>query len=344
MTLRTVSELTILFLLLISSLRVFFIRNERKDSLSVVPLLALICSVLNILAWGVSLLDSAVFVLSLLVFIFNFHARLRLSEDLIIDRYSAMMVIGSTFSVAAAVLLAAVVLAYRPVKADFKKYGVQCERSYLTGSMTEGFATENDQIAKRSATVYRYIPAPDKSGAAKNVKGTIVFIPPQWTECAAYETFFVKLAHDGYSVYAADIYSDDTRPQKTLAFIKEMRRFSFAYNKLNDTPFYKEWVESRQAVLYTELYTALANAMPKGTEYIALGDSLPKDVYIALLGRKCGVSKAFDMANLAGYTTPGWGLLEQTDPFLAGALGFKRDASSYTSNVVAAELEKLLEK
>lgn len=335
---QTIGELTILFILLLSSARVFFIHSERKDPLSIGPLAATVCAALSMLAWGVSVQEILVLSLSVWVFIWNFRAFLRLNENLIIDHYSPLFILISVVNCLLVAVGLLFVFYFRPVNVSLAKAGVEKSVTRLCGNLSAGFAESDETFARRTMDLSVYGPAGEKK-----TKGTIVFLPSECATVGLYEPFLVKLARDGYRVYGADFYSDDTKPEDSLAYRRETRRFSFVRARLRDSEDYKRWCEEKKQPLYLEMFEAVRKLVPSGERLIIVGDGLPKDLYVSLLWKDEQYERCFDIASINDYKTPGWGPVEQTDPLLASELGFPRDGALYTSNRMASVLEQMIE-
>ncbi len=337
---QTIGELTILFMLLISSARVFFIHSERKDPLSIAPLVALVCAVLSIFAWGLSVQEIIVLGLSFWVFIWNFRALIRLNESLIIDHYSPPFILISSVNCLLAVIALLFVFYFRPVSMNLKKAGVERQVSHLCGNMAEGFTESENSFAKRTLDLTCYRPA--ESGGAEQ-KGTILFLPSECATVSLYEPFLAKLARDGYTIYGADPYGDDTKPVPTPAYGRELRRFTFVRARLADSEDYRSWCGEKKQALYLSLFESLERLVPADGSLIVVGDGLPKELYVSLIWKDERFSRCFDIASINEYKTPGWGPVEQTDPLLASILGFPRDGALYTSNRMASVLEQMIE-
>ncbi len=337
---QTIGELTVLFILLLSSARVFFIHSERKDPLSIAPLAAVVCAALSMLAWGVSVQEILVLALSAWVFIWNFRAFLRLNENLIIDHYSPLFILISMVNCLLVVAALLFVFVFRPVHVNLGKAGVERQVTRLCGNLTEGFGESDETFARRTMDLSVY---KAKDGKGQPPKGTIVFLPAECAAVSLYEPFLVKLARDGYTVYGADFYSDDTKPEDSIAYRRETRRFSFVRARLNGSEAYKSWCAEKKQPLYMEMFEAMRKLVPAGEKLIIVGDGLPKDLYVSLLWKDTQYDRCFDIASINDYKTQGWGPVEQTDPLLATVLGFSRDGALYTSNRMASVLEQMIE-
>ncbi|MBQ9538234.1 MAG: hypothetical protein IJU95_03100 [Treponema sp.] len=342
---QTLSELTILLLLLISSARVFFIHSERKDPLSIAPLVALVCSALGILAWGVWVQELVVLSISLWVFIWNFRALLRLNENLIVDHYSPLFILISSINCALTVMAIAFVFYFRPVNVNLKKAAVEKTVSHLSGKLKEGFIESEDFKTQKTLDFISYKPSGTEVESKAEHKGTILFLPSECASVDIYEPFLSKLARDGYTVYGADYYGDEYKPDAmtAVAYRREVRRFSFVRSRLSDSESYKLWCENQKEGFFLSMFDNMEKLIPSGEKLIVVGDGLPKDLYVSLIWKNERFSRCFDIASINDYKTPGWGPVEQTDPLLAMILGYPRDSALYTSNRTASVLEQMIE-
>ncbi|MBP5156351.1 MAG: hypothetical protein ILP18_00570 [Treponema sp.] len=336
---QTIGELTILFILLLSSARVFFIRSERKDPLSIAPLAAVVCAALSILAWGVWVQEILILALSIWVFIWNFRALLRLNENLIIDHYSPLFILISSLNCLLLAVAILFVFYFRPVSMNLGKLGVEKQLSRLCGNMADGFMESDDPLEKRTLDFIRYRASAD----GQATKETILFLPAECATVDLYEPFLAKLARDGYTIYSADFYSSDAMPTDSLAYRRETKRFTFVRERMANSDAYRDWCGEKKEKLFMDMFQCTAGLIPTDEKLVIVGDGLPKDLYVSLIWKDERVARCFDIANINDYKTPGWGPVEQTDPLLASTLGFSRDGALYTSNRMASVLEQMIE-
>ena len=351
---QLLSELTILFLLLLASARIFFKHSERKDPLSIVPFIALVCAVLNLAAWGVRVQELLLMCLSFWVFIWNFRALLRLNQSLIIDRHSPLFILISSVNCVLTLLITAFVVYFRPVTLDLAKEGVEKQTTRFCGNLTDGFTESTAAGTSNPSDILDALKEPktldltcyrsaEKAPDAAGTKGTIVFLPAECASVSLYEPFLVKLARDGYTVYSADFFSSDVLLNTDIPCPRETKRFLFVRGKLSNSTEYQAWCEEKKQDRFISMYETMETLIPADEKLIIVGDSLPKNLYTSLLWKNTRFARCFDIANISDYKTPGWGPVEQTDPLLAFILGFARDGARYTSNRTASVLEQTIE-
>ena len=124
MTDQTISELLVLFLLAFSCARIFFHFQVRSDTLSILPLVSLIISVLNFFAWGISAVDLVVFLLAFFITIWNIRALLRLNAQLVIDHFGPLFTIVSIVNLVLVIAVGIIIFKYRPVPVNKQKEAV----------------------------------------------------------------------------------------------------------------------------------------------------------------------------------------------------------------------------
>ena len=103
-------ELLIFAMLMVTNLRVFFVRHVRRDPLVVLAPFTFILSILQIVAWGIDIVSAFAFILALLVLFSNFHAIFRYMESLYVDHYSALMKVWAVCTVSLSILAIAVLI------------------------------------------------------------------------------------------------------------------------------------------------------------------------------------------------------------------------------------------
>jgi len=345
MTDQTISELLVLFLLAFSCARIFFHFQVRSDTLSILPLVSLIISVLNFFAWGISAVDLVVFLLAFFITIWNIRALLRLNAQLVIDHFGPLFTIVSIVNLVLVIAVGIIIFKYRPVPVNKQKEAVSETCTSYTGSFTEGFTVGKKPFQNTTARIWKYMPLyntiTDSSG--KTAANTVVlFIGDKCANTALYRPFLYKLAHDGYTVYSAEFYAKDMRWLGNPKDFEIARRFSFCWKKLQKPLQYNVCKITLSENIIKE-YKTFAN--------LVFGDVSPKEIVVlagdelateALPHAKdaCPIADdTFNIASVSGYTSA-YGPVEQSEPLLAKILGKDRDTTGYMSAHLAHELEK----
>lgn len=389
MTDQTISELLVLFLIGFSCSRIFFHRQVKSDTLSVLPAVALLISLLNIFAWGVSLVELVNVVFSLFVTMWNIRALLRLNAQLVIDHYSPWFVIISILNLVIAVFFTIIIIVYRPVKIDAKKQMVNETVTPYSGSFESGFTPVTKPFQKATARVWKYelqsenaqtapstttpattaatgssatttattqapqTAAPAPAAPAKPAsKATILFIADKCSSVQLNRPFLIMLAHDGYTVYAAEFYAKDMKWFNAVSDSALFRRFTFCEKKLRHPQEHASYSTRFNTNLVAEYNTFINLVYPndesrktaqKGT-VILVGDEIArKALSYAVKENSRLVDGSFNLTAVENYTT-GFGPVEQTEPVLAKILGRNRDTSLFMSAHMAHTLEKAIAK
>lgn len=336
MTNQTLSELLLLLFLVIACSRIFFIKNVRSDPLALLPLIALILSVCNIFAWGVSIPELAVCLLCFFVTIWNFRALLRLNGALIIDHYSIRFILISILNLILALLLAAALFMLRPVRTNLKKFGVTKETRELTGSFSTGFTAPTRPFEKTSAFLTTF-----RAQGNGQPKGTVLLVPNECATAAIYEPFCAKLARDGWTVHAAEFYADDAPWLGGNQDLRVLRRLFLCLARLEGEDSYAPLAALRTERLVQAFRALLELTSPAEDDTVFLVcDGGTQEAFFQVQKESSVTDGSFDLSDIASYPTKGYGPVEQTDPLLAAVLGQKRDGSLYMASHIATVLEE----
>ena len=345
MTYELLSELFILALIGLSCARIFFMQAARQDFLAVVPLVTFILSILHLLSFGLSVFGILILGLSLLVTLWNANALSRLRHRLVVDHYGVFFSLSSIINLILAVVLAVFIIILRPGKIDTKKYGVTITSKVYAGTVEGGFHDYTSPSQKRTLFLKKYI-STDVTSNPFNESRVIVFVPGELSSTDLYEPFFVKLARDGYTVYSADFYSDDVPWFGNFWDNQPFRRFALLFCKEKKPEIYAEAIKHKSENYVKSVLALIKMVEPsKSDRVFVVGDGENQSVYTEIRGaEKSVVRGTFDIGTISSYSTPGYGPVESTDPFLAKYLGFKRDGSFYMSSHVAGILEKSIDE
>ncbi|MCR5763248.1 MAG: hypothetical protein K6G00_07700 [Treponema sp.] len=339
---KTICELAILFLLALASIRIFFISDPSSDPLASLPAIALAMTVLSFFAWGFTFQTIAVTFAVLFTFFTNFRALLRLNENLIVDHYSFLFIIGSAISLIMIGAAAFFIIITSPALPSLKKYEVIKTSKIYSGNLETGFYEPEKPTDKKTAYLYHYEKKDSQENASK--KAVVIFIPNELATTFIYEPILVKMAHDGYSVYSADFYFN-TGNNKILAS-KPMKRNTLLKMSISKDEQYDSWKKEEKSSYDAYLYKSLLSIVsPEEKDFVVLlGDSADKKLFLTLQKDDGRIDTCLDMSTVNGYDTKGYGPVEQTDPVIAYLLGKKKDSSMYVSNHTASELEKRIKQ
>ena len=365
MTDQFISELLVLFLLAITCVRIFFQEHVKTDAIAAVPIVALIISVIILFTFGFSFFTMAILVLSFFVFIWNIRAFLRLKENLVIDHYGPWFIFVSVLNLILILAIFVSLLLFRPVFTSARKSNVAESVTRYEGSFSKGFEQITKPFHLSSAKVWKYEYSPlDKDNYEKNSfnstvdektsnvdkadknKCTILFISDVCSTPKTYKPFLIKLAQNGYTVYAVDFYSKDM-PWFGNSFDKYyIRCFACAMQKLFNSEEYEKVISSNE-FKYAKEYEAFVKMINPSAEdtVVLVGENSAKKSFEIVSKKMSGlVDYSISLGDAEGYTTKGWGPVEQTNPLLAKKLGYNRDSSSYMSAHLANYVKDSVEQ
>lgn len=337
---QTISELLILFIILYSLLRIFFKTKFKADSIAILPVVALTFSILSILAWGITQIELVIFILAFFNTIWNFRAIIRLKARLIVDQYSILFILVSLLNIVLTLGMAVIIFVNRPVRCEPKKYGVSMSEYYYKGSFEKGFTQYQKGFGYPAVKIRCY--NPEEYYADQRV--TLFFIPEKSTSIRTYEPYLIKLSQCGYTVYAAEFFSPDRTYSGKIKDISLLRSFVLHLKQLSSAEEYETLFKTKKFYLAEEYTTlaSLAGTISVKGDFIFIGDKIQaKGFDIPQTGINAP-SLTIDLSKMNGYTSAGFGPVEQTDPLTGRFLGLKRDHSMYMSAHLAKETEALV--
>ncbi len=303
-------------------------------------------------------------------------------NEVVIDGFGIFHTLISIINMLIAIALLFVEVWYFPLPNNLAKMKIQKTQVHLAGNFEKGFTEpsnkkifepkpctvtvyqnlvkDSDEIAfnkKKSAETSeepddspdlfdadgmlekeRKIPAE----AEAEPKKIILFIPNECSSVYNYEAVLASMVTEGYTVYAAEIYSKDLAYFGNLNDTKPLRSFRFYTAKKFNTTKYSELLRYKKLNLSKEFEALLSYASPSEEDLVFLcsdGDcySTLKDVQ---KNHKKLVDSFYDLSDIAGYNTPGLGPVEQTYPLLARLYGFERDRSGKAAAVLTDAMKK----
>lgn len=345
MTYETICQLFILALLGLSCARIFFAKNSRPDYLAVLPVISFIISILNLLAFGISVFGTLVMILAFFISSWNSNALSRLEHNLVLDGFSIFFTISSIIYLILVIVLSIFIVLLRPAKIDTKKYEVKITSQTLAGSFEEGFGEYKSPKQNRSMFIKKYV-SKDESYNPFNESRVIFFVPGELSKTDLYEPTLVKLAHDGYTVYSADFYSKDLPWFGNFLDQKFLRNFSMLYSKTKNLEAYTK-ATSQKTENFVKEVLAMINqiSLSRSDKIFIVGDGESLASYATIKSAaKNKVRETFDLSDIPSYSTPGYGPVESTNPLLAKRLGLERDGTFYMSSHIANLLEKSIDE
>ena len=347
-------EALILSLLIFNCARFFFLKYGRIDSLAVLAPISVVLTVLQILAWGIDIFTLLLLVISVFAFFTNFRALLRLASGLYVDHYSIAFRIGAVIVLCASVLELALLIYFRPLYLNARKYNVSIQKTRLCGTFAGGFFTAAP-FEISSANMWVIQPANEKSLNG----GVVALLTDKRADVSDYAPYTFSLAQKGFKVYAVDFYARDLKWFHTMGDSRYFRRifalFSYLKNPVKfelEKEFYtynsmQEMNALLEIIRQNENYDKHGEAQ-SGAERVANAGDETEEISEQKIATKmpllfigdwmteialqdfeklhkdeiCGV---FYFAAEEEYATPGFGFVEQTRPIVAYILGKKRN-------------------
>lgn len=342
MTDQTTSELIILFMLIISNARIFQKNQVKSDAVSIIPLIAFILSLFSILAWGISLEEIVVLCLAFFAFIWNIRALLRLKEHLVIDHYSGLFISISIINLLLSLAAAVFIFIYRPVKLNPKKFSVTETVFSYKGNFTDGFEEDQNLFSMPNLKLHKF-----QNQQNNEQKPVVIFIPEKCSDTAGYRPFLFHLSQMGYTVYAGDFFNAGQDYFSGIQDFSLLRKFVFIKTKITSPEEYSEIITSKNNFLEDE-YRALFNLVMQQEKsdcgIIFIGDETEAVAAEKVCNADSRIYGIVDISKVSGYSTPGWGPVEQTAPLIAKYLGFSRDKSLYMSAHLAHAADSSMNK
>lgn len=340
---QTLSQLLVLFLCGISCIRFFFFRTSKRDTLAILPSFALVSSILVFFAYGISIFQVAILFISLLVFIFNFRSLLRLFNGVYIDRYSILFILSSVINFILTVLVAVAVIYFHPIKAKDKNLNVQKTQLRYSGSPSKGYKVNASPFEKITVNLWK-IESTEHAEYKKlhDNERIIIFLPSKCADLETYEAFFNKLAYDGFTVYAGEIFSDEIEWFSYLKDSRVFRKSTFLSQRLKDSAQADYFSSYKKSNFIKEFESLLKITAPSENNFVCIaGENLPKDVLSQVQADFPDlVDCYFDLSSVEDFKTPGFGPVENYSPLLCEVLQQTLDKSFYTSVHLATVLEK----
>lgn len=344
----------ILVLLLASGGRIFFLKNPRIDCFAVFSLIGFLISIINLFLFDISFSNLVVFVISLLCFFTNFRAILRLRSKLIVDHYGTPFLISTIFELILILLSLAFLFVHRPVKLIPQKFNVKKTEYLLTGNTTNEIRIKTDFFKGLKTTgifnVYEPdFPEDDKiSYEIYKNNPILIFAGTASGPIENYEPYFLLLAQKGFSVAAADFYTNDTKifePNLKKGFLKNhadsksLRYFYAKILKSFDEKTFDE-IKKKEITLAPAKYNALSKIagglFGLDRKIFYLVDGIDFDTIFSVVEQNKNASAFYSLNRIDEYKTSGFGFLEQTDPlFAAAGFGLKRDSSLFIPRYAA---------
>nr|WP_180485224.1 hypothetical protein [Treponema socranskii] len=328
-------DLLAAFLLAASSARIFFLKHERFDTAAVLVPPALIVIILQILAWNIDFISAALFVLALIAFFTNIRALSRFVSKLYVDHYSPVFIVFSVLILIASIALAGIAVRFAPVTVDPNRLGVSETKIRLSGSFASGFS-EAAYFDRSSAVLYIY-----EGQGEKKTSPVVIVGSDKRADAAAYRPYMILLAAEGYTVMACDFYASDGRWFNSAADLRFFRKFAMTVSYLFRRDYFLRQKDFYTFGMIREFSAMRAVAEKKfgnGVKLFIACDGMADAAAVDFIRDANGsVEGALALDSVGQYRTPGFGLIEQTDPLLAAFFGLSRDADMRLPHTLVSE-------
>lgn len=213
-----VIELLILSLLLAVNARLFFVTRGQRDAVVLLAPVALFICILVFFAWDVTLLNGAIFILSLFVFFENFHGLWRFFNNLYVDYFHPLLWIASVVNILLVIALGLLVVMFRPVSTN-PNLQVQERVLALTGSVQAGLRQRQRVFDSVDVMLLQLKPESntenwtEQGSRLKDTAGVeyhsssiplVLWITDERTTVSRIKPLAMELASLGYEVVVAD--------------------------------------------------------------------------------------------------------------------------------------------
>lgn len=337
-------ELLVFVLLFITNLRVFFVQHVRRDPLVMLAPFTFIVAIFQILAWGIDAFTTLGLFIALFVLLSNFHAIFRYIERLYIDHYSPLMKVWAVFTIAVSAVALAATIYFAPVESNKRILKISRNQTYYKGSFRSGFE-EAGALAPKSMSLWEFSPEEVAQGSRDII---VLLAPDKRADTVNYVPYLEQLAQRGITACSADFYADDGLWLHSIGDSKILRRLIMVtHSELNRQAFeaqleYYSYNVSQEF----EVLIPLLRSRYGADKRILLVSDFMADIAAEDLAKKnpdiiAGVLKLSEIEN---YKTPGYGCIEQTDPLLAVAMGFRRDKTLATPKLLAEKTQEMLKQ
>lgn len=356
------TQILVLLMLFLCSARIFFIKKARVDAFTAFAPISVFISICILFCFDFSILNFSVFVLSIVVFLINFRAVLRLGAMLIVDSYGVAFIIFSILSLLLIILLSVAVIITRPVKYSAKEFGITKKEFTLTGSLQNLSVRESYFTGEKfsgNMCIYEPKTTDDITKSVYSENPLLIFATGIRSNIINYEPYFMIMAQKGYTVLAADLYTDELRLlskntkgdfKKRLVESKFFRRFAAIHAAASKPDEFKD-ILLEEKKLSTQKYSALTKLALEifGDEisvfYITDGvdfDSIYTVIDEFNTEPYSNAKGFFSMNRIDEYKTSGYGFIEQTDVFLSYGMKIERENKFFIPRYIANKTIKAI--
>lgn len=341
---KYLGDFLIFALLLIANGRVFFIKLTHQDPIVILSPLAVILSIFQIFSWGFDSFTGFALLMSIVVLLSNFHAMYRYSEHLYIDHYSPLMKFWAISTCLVCSVCLITIIIFKPVKTDLSKLNVSVTTQRYTGSFRAGFEPAKP-FESTKAVVYNYEGKKTDDSKANPI---VIFFSDKRADTYHYNPLLVQLASQGYSVFSGDFYSKDCRWLHSFCDTKILRRFGMVISSLS-SPYkfnsQKEFYTFNSSLECEAMFNFVKNskAYDENTKIVLISDFMANTAISDFeKNHKDIIAGTINIDTYGQYRTPGYGLITETDPFLARILKEKKDSKKTFSKLMVDQTVNII--
>lgn len=341
-------ELLVLLLIIVLSSRVYIINHTRIDSFCLFAPVVFLISILHVFAWGFNIVNEILLWFSFFVFFINWRGLLRFFNHLYVDSYTKPFTILSTISLVIAIFLGILIINFRPIHLDQKKYQTCTEEKVYTLN-SNGIYTQKTSFKETNDLKLKIFTPDFTQGKAEN-NCVILFVPDKRASAFAYDSYLTLLAKSGFKVYAGD-FGFSTIPKRNNKFYKNFdilkQRSLRKKTKKNPYAFFDN--NQHYFTAYAQEYEILckiANELePSYKKFYLVGDEIVAKSFskISIDKMSHNIEKCFSLLSVNEYKTKGFGFLEQSSPLEAKIkFNLSRDITNHTPSFAAMKTKDFL--
>ena len=330
-----ISQLLIISLLFFSCIRIFTVKTAKIDSFVIFAPVALIISILNILTFGLTLINLGVFLLALLIFFTNVRSLFRISAKLVVDTYSPLFLIFTIFELVLLIVTGIFIILYRPVKVNPDKFDSTKQILRYTGSCSTGFSQILPDTFNRRTTAWINLYKPKQvENSTGQVKPVVLINPGPKAGAVDYEPFIYFLSQKGYEVLAGEFYSNDAGFAPSFWNSKILRKFYSLYINKKVVQNEKQ-IKIQTGKALSEIAVSLYG---KDRKFFIVSDGMDFDSVYEIIGSTGGQTLGFFSLNsVSEYKSSPLGFVEQTNILLAKQFALTRDKTFFIPRYAAGK-------
>lgn len=318
------AEILILALMIMSNGRVLTIRKPHMDPLTMLAPVSFLLASLSLFSFSADIFLLAIFILSILVLLSNFHALIRYSSHLVIDRYSPLMKVWAWFTNIFCFLILGTILFFSPVNVSERKMGVVSIRNPYSGSFSKGF-TPSGRFEPSTGFITKFT----RPEMTEDQSPIIILLGDKRADTESYRPYLLSLAQKGFTVVSGDFYSKDLKWIHTFEDSKTFRRLGLILRSLID---YQKYKSQREFYTYNfsreieTMFSLMKDKYGEDCHFFIVTDEMSYTAAVDFAKTKPEqISGIFDLSSVPEYLTPGYGFIQQTDPLLGKFLNVPRD-------------------